>query len=73
MNSSSFSLSSFCSIGLAVGQEKFVEDAIEVMGLLLGHMKGEGLPADDPQTSYLISAWSRFCKILGEREIRCYV
>ncbi|XP_049887445.1 importin-5 [Pectinophora gossypiella] len=54
-------------IGLAVGSEKFVDDAIEVMGLLIGHMKGEGLPADDPQTSYLISAWSRFCRILGKR------
>ncbi|XP_038209407.1 importin-5 [Zerene cesonia] len=55
-------------IGLAVGEEKFMADASEVMDLLLKtHTEGDQLPADDPQTSYLISAWSRICKIMGKK------
>lgn len=33
--------------------------------LLKTHTEGD-LPDDDPQTSYLISAWARICKILGK-------
>lgn len=52
-------------IGLAVGEEKFLADASEVMDLLLKtHGDGQELPDDDPQTSYLISAWSRICKVI---------
>lgn len=54
-------------IGLAVGPEKFIADASEVMDMLLKtHSEGD-LPDDDPQTSYLISAWTRICKILGKQ------
>lgn len=54
-------------IGLAVGKEKFMKDATEIMDLLLKtHSEGD-LPPDDPQTSYLISAWARICKILGRQ------
>lgn len=54
-------------IGLAVGPEKFISDASEVMDMLLKtHSEGD-LPDDDPQTSYLISAWARICKILGKQ------
>merc|ERR1719331_1621861 len=53
-------------IGLAVGGEKFSPDAGEIMELLLSsQMKGEELADDDPQMSYMISAWARICKILG--------
>lgn len=52
-------------IGLAVGSEKFMSDASEVMDLLLKTHSGIQLPDDDPQTSYLISAWARICKLLG--------
>lgn len=62
--------------GLAVGEEKFLSDASEVMDLLLKtHTEGEQLPADDPQTSFLISAWSRICRIMGKYKfikIFCY-
>lgn len=34
--------------------------------LLKTHSEGD-LPDDDPQTSYLISAWTRICKILGKK------
>lgn len=51
-------------IGMAVGTEKFMADATEVMDMLLKtHEVGAELPDDDPQTSYLISAWSRICKV----------
>ncbi|XP_011500552.1 PREDICTED: importin-5 isoform X2 [Ceratosolen solmsi marchali] len=52
-------------IGLAVGTEKFIGDANEVMDLLL--KTHTNLPEDDPQLSYLISAWARLCKILGQQ------
>ncbi len=54
-------------IGLAVGQEKFMADANAVMTLLLETQTVGELSDDDPQTSYLISAWARMCKILGKQ------
>ncbi|KAL1132390.1 hypothetical protein AAG570_010345 [Ranatra chinensis] len=54
-------------IGLAVGKEMFMKDATEVMDLLLKNYTEGELPDDDPQTSYLISAWARICKILGKQ------
>lgn len=46
---------------------QFIADASEVMDMLLKtHSEGD-LPDDDPQTSYLISAWTRICKILGRK------
>lgn len=53
-------------IGLAVGSEKFAPDAAEVMEMLIKSQTGEtDLSDDDPQISYMISAWARICKILG--------
>ncbi|EDV47806.1 importin-5 [Drosophila erecta] len=55
-------------IGLAVGREKFIGDAGEIMDMLLvNHTEGGELADDDPQTSYLITAWARMCKILGKQ------
>ncbi|XP_057301681.1 importin-5-like isoform X2 [Hydractinia symbiolongicarpus] len=54
-------------IGLAVGAEKFLPDASEVMQLLLKSQTDSAeIEADDPQMSYLISAWARMCKIIGK-------
>jgi len=54
-------------IGLAVGAEKFLPDASEVMDLLLKtQSQMEEMEADDPQISYMISAWARMCKIIGK-------
>ncbi|XP_034029930.1 importin-5 [Thalassophryne amazonica] len=54
-------------IGLAVGKEKFMPDASAVMQLLLKTQTGfNELEDDDPQISYMISAWARMCKILGK-------
>lgn len=49
-----------------IQSQQFIADASEVMDMLLKtHSEGD-LPDDDPQTSYLISAWARICKILGK-------
>ncbi|KAK7090444.1 importin-5-like [Littorina saxatilis] len=54
-------------IGLAVGREKFSQDCNEVMQLLLKTQTDQqDLADDDPQISYMISAWARMCKILGK-------
>merc|ERR1711970_1051582 len=54
-------------IGLAVGRDKFMTDCQEVMQLLLKTQTEEAdLEDDDPQVSYMISAWARMCKILGK-------
>uniref|UniRef100_A0A8C4STW7 Importin-5 n=1 Tax=Erpetoichthys calabaricus TaxID=27687 RepID=A0A8C4STW7_ERPCA len=54
-------------IGLAVGKDKFMQDASDVMQLLLKTQTDfNDLEDDDPQISYMISAWARMCKILGK-------
>ncbi|XP_041352900.1 importin-5-like [Gigantopelta aegis] len=55
-------------IGLAVGKEKFGQDCDDVMQLLLKTQteQVEEMADDDPQISYMISAWARMCKILGK-------
>jgi len=55
-------------IGLAVGAEKFTRDASDVMDMLLKtQTEGGEMAEDDPQLSYMISAWARICKILGKQ------
>ena len=61
-------------IGLAVGSEKFMQDAAAVMEMLLKtqtQQQADGKEAemadDDPQMSYMISAWARICKIMGSQ------
>eukprot|EP00096_Caligus_rogercresseyi_P013318 TRINITY_DN5993_c0_g1_i1.p1 TRINITY_DN5993_c0_g1~~TRINITY_DN5993_c0_g1_i1.p1 ORF type:complete len:1098 (-),score=338.86 TRINITY_DN5993_c0_g1_i1:478-3771(-) len=55
-------------IGLAIGGEKFVADAGDIMDLLLKTQTEDAnkdVPDDDPQMSYILAAWARICKILG--------
>ncbi|CAL8094141.1 unnamed protein product [Calicophoron daubneyi] len=56
-------------IGLAVGKKKFINDVGPVMNLLMKTQTQNDTDAagddDDPQTSYMISAWARICKLLG--------
>ncbi|KAA0204007.1 hypothetical protein HAZT_HAZT011606 [Hyalella azteca] len=55
-------------IGLAVGPDKFMTDAGKMMDLLLkAQTNQDEMSDDDPQVSYLISAWARVCKIMGKR------
>ncbi|XP_038050344.1 importin-5-like [Patiria miniata] len=60
-------------IGLAVGREKFSLDGNDVMQLLLkSQVNPNEQEDDDPQVSYMISAWGRMCKILG-RDFQQYL
>lgn len=52
-------------IGLAVGSDVFRQDAHEIMKIVLSSGVNFEYLSDDPQVSYLISAWARICKILG--------
>ncbi|XP_047940572.1 importin-5-like [Salvia hispanica] len=52
-------------VGMAVGKEKFKEDAKQVMGVLMS-LQGSQMETDDPTTSYMLQAWARLCKCLGQ-------
>nr|XP_029123663.1 importin-5 isoform X2 [Elaeis guineensis] len=52
-------------VGMAVGKEKFREDAKQVMEVLMT-LQGSQMEADDPITSYMLQAWARLCKCLGQ-------
>ncbi|KAG6595497.1 importin-5-like [Cucurbita moschata] len=52
-------------VGMAVGKDKFKEDAKQVMDVLLS-LQGSPMEADDPTTSYMLQAWARLCKCLGQ-------
>lgn len=51
-------------VGMAVGKEKFRNDAKEVMDVLMT-LQGSQMEADDPTISYMLQAWARLCKCLG--------
>ncbi|CAM8887011.1 unnamed protein product [Rhodiola kirilowii] len=52
-------------VGMAVGKEKFRDDAKQVMEILMS-LQGSQMEADDPTTSYMLQAWARLCKCLGQ-------
>ncbi|XP_071699864.1 uncharacterized protein [Rutidosis leptorrhynchoides] len=52
-------------VGMAVGKEKFREDAKQVMEVLMS-LQGSQMETDDPTTSYMLQAWARLCKCLGQ-------
>ncbi|GAB4835111.1 hypothetical protein Ancab_000019 [Ancistrocladus abbreviatus] len=52
-------------VGMAVGKEKFRDDAKQVMEVLMS-LQGSQMEADDPITSYMLQAWARLCKCLGQ-------
>lgn len=53
-------------IALAVGKERFMPDSREIIELLLkAQTESQDFSADDPQMSYMISAWARICRLLG--------
>ncbi|VDK40821.1 unnamed protein product [Taenia asiatica] len=64
-------------IVLAVGKEKFMQDASSIMSLFMKTQAGtaaegtgdasadEQFDDDDPQVNYIITAWARICKLLG--------
>ncbi|GMI97486.1 EMBRYO DEFECTIVE 2734, (karyopherin enabling the transport of the cytoplasmic HYL1 [Hibiscus trionum] len=52
-------------VGMAVGKEKFRDDAKQVMDVLMS-LQGSQMETDDPTTSYMLQAWARLCKCLGQ-------
>ncbi|KAJ7976391.1 importin-5-like [Quillaja saponaria] len=52
-------------VGMAVGKDKFRNDAKQVMEVLMSLQNSE-LETDDPTTSYMLQAWARLCKCLGQ-------
>ncbi|XP_073221997.1 uncharacterized protein [Cicer arietinum] len=52
-------------VGMAVGKEKFKDDAKQVMDVLMSLQQSQ-LDADDPTASYMLQAWARLCKCLGQ-------
>ncbi|KAM3384743.1 hypothetical protein ACQJBY_009012 [Aegilops geniculata] len=52
-------------VGMAVGKDKFRDDAKQVMEVLMA-LQGTPMETDDPITSYMLQAWARLCKCLGQ-------
>ncbi|KAB5529553.1 hypothetical protein DKX38_019634 [Salix brachista] len=52
-------------VGMAVGKDKFRDDAKQVMDVLMS-LQGSQMEADDPTTSYMLQAWARLCKCLRQ-------
>eukprot|EP00262_Sarcandra_glabra_P020966 TRINITY_DN855_c0_g1_i1.p1 TRINITY_DN855_c0_g1~~TRINITY_DN855_c0_g1_i1.p1 ORF type:complete len:1178 (+),score=212.96 TRINITY_DN855_c0_g1_i1:195-3536(+) len=52
-------------VGMAVGKDKFRDDAKQVMDVLMS-LQGSPMETDDPTTSYMLQAWARLCKCLGQ-------
>ncbi|KAG0582851.1 hypothetical protein M758_3G093200 [Ceratodon purpureus] len=52
-------------VGMAVGKDKFREDAKQVMEVLMT-LQGAQMEDDDPTISYMLQAWARLCKCLGQ-------
>lgn len=49
---------------------QFAQDARDVMDTLLkNHESGDIIAEDDPYHTYLISAWSRICIVLGSCKV----
>ncbi|KAL6500045.1 hypothetical protein OROGR_027955 [Orobanche gracilis] len=52
-------------VGMAVGKDTFKEDAKQVMEVLMS-LQGSQMETDDPTISYMLQAWARLCKCLGQ-------
>jgi len=55
-------------VGMAVGRARFSQDARSVMQMLMQLQSG-GFEDDDPTVQYMLQAWTRLCKCLGEEFI----
>ncbi|KAH1033534.1 hypothetical protein J1N35_045708 [Gossypium stocksii] len=51
-------------VGMAVGKEKFRDDAKQVMEVLMS-LQGSQMETDDPTTSYMLQAWARHTPMLA--------
>ncbi|QDZ25046.1 importin beta [Chloropicon primus] len=51
-------------VGMAVGKDKFGPDSKAIMEMLMA-LQNSPMEDDDPTASYLLQAWARICKCLG--------
>ena len=51
-------------IGIGVGKERFFDDAVEIMQLMMS-IQAQDMSPDDPQARFFMQAWSRMAQILG--------
>ncbi|PVZ98231.1 hypothetical protein BB558_005779 [Smittium angustum] len=52
-------------IALAVGYDVFKADSVKLIELLV-RTQSQVVDDDDPQISYLLAAWARLCKVMGQ-------
>jgi hypothetical protein len=52
-------------IGVAVGKEKFGQDALQIMDMMVKMQQSLQIAADDPLISYMLQTWTRICQCLG--------
>eukprot|EP01114_Cavostelium_apophysatum_P016598 TRINITY_DN4762_c0_g1_i1.p1 TRINITY_DN4762_c0_g1~~TRINITY_DN4762_c0_g1_i1.p1 ORF type:complete len:1093 (-),score=369.83 TRINITY_DN4762_c0_g1_i1:62-3340(-) len=52
-------------IGVAVGKEKFYQDAKEIMEQFM-KTQANHMEADDPQVGFLLQSWARICRCMGQ-------
>ncbi|XP_057469428.1 uncharacterized protein LOC130758510 [Actinidia eriantha] len=60
-----YSMECITMVGMAVGKEKFKDDAQQVVEVLISLQQFE-LETDDPLRRQLLQAWGRLCKCLGK-------
>jgi len=52
-------------VGMAVGKEKFSQDAKDIMQLLVTTQQTVDMDPDDPLRDYMLRGYARICKVLG--------
>ena len=57
-------------VGVAVGKQIFAEDAVQIMQIMMELQRTCG-GEDDPMKAYLLTAWMRFCSVLGSDFKQC--
>ena len=53
-------------LGASVHSERFKEDVLPVMQAMAQATNGQGMDADDPTKQFILKAWVRISKSLGE-------
>ena len=53
-------------LGASVPSERFKEDVLPVMQAMAQATNGQGMDSDDPTKQFILKAWVRISKSLGE-------
>jgi hypothetical protein len=52
-------------IGVAVGKERFGQDALQIMDMMVKMQQHLQIASDDPLVAYMLQTWTRICQCLG--------